>query len=182
MENNVQATKVLFSSRACIKKKTSTTADVSDRSPVREWKNWDGWKPLGMPAVRGLRSSDSAASAQPQLETPGREKEQADWILLLTVLTLGIWGGCWRRKVSYKASHGQKHYCSQVLHKEYSHLFIPYKKKIITGSPSLFWIKSKPRLCRTKNAFCGSNLNQLWMAAPWRVKWGLRLQHHSYWT
>lgn len=60
--------------------------------------------------------------------------------------------------------------------------FLYLIKKIITGSPSLFWIKSKPRLCRTKNAFCGSNLNQLWVAAPWRVKWGLRLQHHSYWT
>ena len=40
--------------------------------------------------VLALKKKTSTTAAQPQLETPGREKEQADWILLLTVPTLGI--------------------------------------------------------------------------------------------
>lgn len=59
-----------------------------NRSPVRERKNRDAWKPSDTRSVRGLHSSNSAESVQPQLKTLGREQEQADQILLLTVLSL----------------------------------------------------------------------------------------------
>lgn len=141
-----------------------------NRSPVRERKNRDAWKPSDTRSVRGLHSSNSAESVQPQLKTLGREQEQADQILLLTVLSLVTWEVFWWRKASWKASHRQKkHYFDRVLWKEYSHLFKPYKKiRLLEFTLN----KGKPWFVYTKNAFYGSNLNQSQMEASWKVKWG----------
>lgn len=135
---------------------------------LREWKNRG--------ALEALRCGYAPQTVQnqfnPAQNTRKIEKEQGEGVLLQRVLSVVIWRVCWLRKRSPRSpARGRNITAIQVLYREYSHFFKPYKK-VITGLPSSSWTRGKPLLVYIKNAFYGSNLNQSQMEASWEVKWG----------